>query len=159
MTDAPRTARPGGRTVVVAGFVVGAAAILFASAAWFAYTSAPSWSGALSTMLRERRGEEIYRTQCFSCHAGPTGGRIDDYPPRHNANGHTWHHPDCSLRLAIREGSQVMSAMAPPDAPKMPAFKDRLSADDIDAVLAYIKTMWTPGQREVQASFTREMCF
>jgi mono/diheme cytochrome c family protein len=115
-------------------------------------------------MLRERRGQEVYNANCLSCHGGPVGGRMEDYPPRHTASGHTWHHPDCALKQIIRDGSSPMTEamremMAPPDAPKMLPFKDLLSAEDIDAVLAYIKTMWTPDQRELQASFTEEMCF
>ena len=48
--------------------------------------------------------------------------------------------------------------IVPPDAPVMPTFKDRLSGDEIDAVLRYIKTLWTAQQRSVQAEVSREMC-
>ncbi|MBI2325426.1 MAG: c-type cytochrome [Chloroflexi bacterium] len=48
--------------------------------------------------------------------------------------------------------------MAPPGAPTMQAFRERLSDDEIDAVLAYIRTMWTPQQRESQAQATRQQC-
>lgn len=86
-----------------------------------------------------------------------------DYPPRHNASGHTWHHPDCQLKEIIKNGGDEMAAMmrrmmAPPDAPKMPAFKDTLSDADIDAILAFIKTWWTEGQRRHQAQVTRVQC-
>ncbi len=86
-----------------------------------------------------------------------------DYPPRHNTNGHTWHHAECELVEVVQSGGDQMTEamremMAPPDAPKMPAFKDKLSADDIAAVLAYIKLMWTPQQRSVQAEITHEQC-
>jgi mono/diheme cytochrome c family protein len=37
----------------------------------------------------------------------------------------------------------------------MPAFKDSLSEREVDAVLAYIKTFWTEGQRRDQASISR----
>lgn len=86
-----------------------------------------------------------------------------DYPPRHNANGHTWHHSDCELVNVVREGSSAMTdamreMMAPPEAPRMQAFKDRLSPEEIDAVLAFIKTMWTADQRAVQALVTQDQC-
>lgn len=86
-----------------------------------------------------------------------------DYPPRHNANGHTWHHPDCELTEVIRTGGGPMvemmrRMMAPSGAPTMPAFRERLSDEEIDAVLTYIKTMWTPEQREAQARTTLEQC-
>lgn len=147
------------RRLVLAGFAVGLAAALVFGGVWLAFASTPSWPDALSMLLRERRGQAIYDANCVSCHAGPTGGRIDDYPPPHNANGHTWHHPDCFITRVTRDGIIEPSALAPPGAPTMPAFRDRLSADEIDAVIAYIKTLWTPQQRDAQASFTREMCF
>ncbi len=125
---------------------------------WLVSTSLPSWTAVASTALRERRGQEVYNANCLSCHGGPTGGAIDDSPPRHNANGHTWHHPDCAIARAIRDGSEVME-FAQPGAAKMQPFRDKLSPSDIEAVIAYIKTMWTPSQRQLQASFTREMCF
>lgn len=105
----------------------------------------------------------MYAANCASCHGGPTGGDMMDYPPRHNANGHTWHHADCELTQVIRDGASPMtemmrSMMAPPDAPLMQAFKDRLSDEEIEAVLAYIKTLWTPRQRDIQARTTLEVC-
>lgn len=109
------------------------------------------------------RGQQIYNSTCIACHGGPTGGGMMDYPPRHNANGHTWHHPDCELKQVIRNGGNAMTEqmremMAPPDAPRMPAFRDTLSDDDIDGVLAFIKTMWTDNERRFQAQVTREAC-
>lgn len=41
----------------------------------------------------------------------------------------------------------------------MQGFKDKLSPADIEALLAFIKTMWTPAQRQAQAGFTKEMRF
>lgn len=112
---------------------------------------------------REQRGQAVYEANCASCHGGPTGGEMMDYPPRHNTNGHTWHHADCELTQVIRDGASPMtemmrSMMAPPDAPRMQAFKDRLSDEEIEAVLAYIKTLWTPRQRDIQARTTLEVC-
>jgi hypothetical protein len=49
-------------------------------------------------------GLEIYYQNCMACHGGPTGGQIDDIPPPHNAQGHTWHHPDCELEQIVLEG-------------------------------------------------------
>ena len=143
----------------MAGFVVGLSAVLIAGGVWLVSASTPSWPDVLGTLLRERRGQALYEANCVSCHAGPTGGTFGDYPPPHNANGHTWHHPDCFITRVTRDGIREPSALVPPDAPTMPAFRDRLSSDDINAVVAYIKTLWTPEERDAQASFTREMCF
>lgn len=109
------------------------------------------------------RGERLYDANCATCHGGPTGGGMMDYPPKHNASGHTWHHPDCELVEVIKTGGGPMvemmrRMMAPPGAPTMPAWRDKLSDDEIGDVLAYIKTMWTPQQREAQAQITREAC-
>ncbi len=110
-----------------------------------------------------RRGEELYNRYCLGCHGGPTGGSMMDYPPRHNASGHTWHHPDCQLKEIIKNGGDEMTAMmrrmmAPPNAPAMPAFKDVLTEQDIEAILKFIKTWWTEDQRRYQARVTRAQC-
>lgn len=111
---------------------------------------------------QELRGQTLYYANCARCHGGPTGGAMMDYPPRHNSNGHTWHHPECALKQIIRDGGDRMTAamemLAPPGAPKMLAFKDKLSDTEIDAVLAYIKTMWFSYQRDAQAAVTQESC-
>ena len=110
-----------------------------------------------------QRGEQLYQAYCASCHGGPTGGRMMDIPPVHNANGHTWHHPDCQLRSIILHGSGQMGEMmrrmmGSPDAPRMPTFEGTLSDEDVDAILGYVKTWWTPQQRAWQARVTQENC-
>lgn len=152
---------------MILGFVVGAAAVLLVGggALWLLFGPELRASVAPGRPLseEERRGEAIYSANCLSCHGGATGGGMTDYPPRHNANGHTWHHPDCQLARIVREGSDEMTrsmraGTAPADASPMPAFQDRMSSDEIDAVLSYIKLLWTPQQRSVQAQVTREIC-
>ncbi len=154
------------RRGLVIGFAVGALLMLIVGGiAWWSLGSAPSrgQSPAPELTATERRGEEIYTARCARCHGGSDGGTMMDYPPRHNANGHTWHHPDCELTQIVREGGDAMTdamreMMAPPNSPRMQAFKDRLSAEEIAAVLAYIKTMWTAEERDVQAKITQQEC-
>ena len=111
-----------------------------------------------------QQGGQLYNTYCVSCHGGPTGGRMMDIPPPHNSNGHTWHHPDCQLTEIILNGSGEMGTMmrrmmgASETTPTMPAFSGTLAPEDVEAILAYIKTWWTPQQRTTQASITRERC-
>lgn len=143
---------------MVIGFVSSVALILLIGGLWLAFGSPVAWPNAVKSAVQQRQGEQVYNANCLSCHLGPTGGSIADDPPRHNANGHTWHHPDCALRTMVREGSAGIVAASRSALPMQP-FKDRLSPEDIAAVIAYIKTMWTPAQRQAQASFTREMCF
>lgn len=116
-----------------------------------------------ASALEIRRGERLYNQYCLSCHGGPTGGSMMDYPPRHNARGHTWHHPDCQVKEIIKNGGDEMTAamrrmMAPPNAPRMPAFRDILTDEDIDSILAFIKTWWTQEQRDFQAQVTQSRC-
>ena len=37
----------------------------------------------------------------------------------------------------------------------MPAFKDKLAEEEVDAILVLIKTWWGPDQRETQADISR----
>ncbi len=46
----------------------------------------------------------------------------------------------------VREGSAGIVAVSRSVLPMQP-FKGQLSPEDIDAVIAYVKTMWTPAQR------------
>jgi mono/diheme cytochrome c family protein len=111
------------------------------------------------------RGARLYEANCLQCHRGAAGGAMMDIPPRHNANGHTWHHPDCQLVETVLNGSGAMGGMmrqmmgAPEDTPRMPAFQGQLTEEEVLAILAYIKTWWTEEQRAWQAQVsTRAVC-
>jgi hypothetical protein len=65
-------------------------------------------------------GEIIYRDHCASCHGAELEGQPDwqrqlpdgGFPaPPHDADGHTWHHPDQLLFEITKFGGQ---ALAPP---------------------------------------------
>lgn len=106
------------------------------------------------------QGREVYVNFCAACH-GPNGeGQRPDAPlrrdetgrypaPPHDDTGHTWHHDDDLLIQIIKEGG-----MGGENFYEMPAFADQLSDDDILAVLAYIKTLWTDEQRANQQRVT-----
>jgi mono/diheme cytochrome c family protein len=99
------------------------------------------------------RGEALYDMHCVQCHGGATGGHITDIPPPHNAEGHTWHHADCELKRIVLEGMPQREGF-----PEMPAFGDRLTEQEVDAILAHIRTWWEPDQREFQADVTDQVC-
>jgi len=82
------------------------------------------------------------------------GGSPTDFPPPHNAQGHTWHHGDCELIRWTLEGKPSFGATGT----TMPAFADRLSEEDVRNILAHIKTWWTEEQREAQARVTEGVC-
>ena len=103
------------------------------------------------------RGEALYRRDCARCHGadlkGEPGwqtpspdGRIK--APPHDESGHTWMHSTSELLSLIKSGRGA--AAAPGPASEMPVFGDRLSDDDIRAVLDFIAGHWPPGYRAYQ---------
>ncbi|OZA12717.1 MAG: hypothetical protein B7Y02_06995 [Rhodobacterales bacterium 17-64-5] len=107
------------------------------------------------------QGRVIYTANCASCHGADLAGQPDwqtadadgTYPaPPHDVNGHTWHHGDIMLRDYIKRGGQaVLGEMGVAFASGMPAFGDRLTDSDIEAVLDYIKSTWPEDIRAIQA--------
>ncbi len=152
------------RLVVGLGLTSLTIAVILIATGWRLETLA---SGGVFPQSQIERGERLYNVFCYGCHGGPEvaprpAGAIV-YPPPHNASGHTWQHPDCELAAIVRDGGDDVTralrvASAPPGAVEMPAFNQRLSADEIAAVLAYIKTMWTPEERETNERVTRTSC-
>jgi mono/diheme cytochrome c family protein len=114
-------------------------------------------AGRESEEARVARGEALYDTHCIDCHGGPTGGDLADVPPRHNAQGHTWHHGDCELVRWTLEGLPPRPGL-PPDTPPMPAFAGDLDEADVEAILAHLRTWWTPEQRAHQERVTAQVC-
>ncbi len=94
-------------------------------------------------------GRGIYAEACAACH----GKTLEGQPnwrerlangrlpaPPHDANGHTWHHPDAQLFEITKYG---VAKFAPPDyQTDMPGFEDKLSDSEILAALAFIKSTW-----------------
>jgi mono/diheme cytochrome c family protein len=101
-------------------------------------------------------GQQVYAARCASCHGAnlegqpnwqqdlPTGGRP---APPHDETGHTWHHNDLSLFTTVKHGGQATSPAGYTS--NMPAFGGVLSDGEIYAVLAYIKSTWSP---DIQAA-------
>lgn len=106
-------------------------------------------------------GEQVYAQNCASCHGVNGEGQFPDAPmerddtgrlgaPPHNENGHTWHHDDDLLYEIVREGGMGNAEMFYP----MPAFGERLSDEEIESVIFYIRTFWTEEQRQSQQAAT-----
>lgn len=108
------------------------------------------------TYTQALQGRALYQEYCAACHGRQGEGQ--DWrtpvpqgmlpPPAHNAEGHTWHHPDEQLLEIIAEGGKAQGST-------MPAFKDRLTLAERKAILAYIKTMWGPAEQQRQAELSR----
>jgi mono/diheme cytochrome c family protein len=92
------------------------------------------------------RGRTLYDKHCVECHGvegkGPPGDwRVRDaqgkYPaPPLDDSAHAWHHPTAALLYTIHEGS-------PGGQGNMPAWKDKLSEQAMQDVVAYIKSLWS----------------
>lgn len=89
-------------------------------------------------------GMKVYRQHCARCHGangegdplwrkvGPDG----KYPPPPlDGSGHAWHHPRNWLAQMIREGS-------PPSQGNMPSWRDKLTEQEIDAVIEWFQSTW-----------------
>lgn len=104
------------------------------------------------------RGGELYQENCASCHRSDLSGdpdwktRNDDgsyRPPPHDSSGHTWHHPDRVLIEIIRDGSDFPQS-------RMPSFGDKLSDEDIAAILEFFKANWGDQERAYQQQVNQQ---
>jgi S-disulfanyl-L-cysteine oxidoreductase SoxD len=80
-------------------------------------------------------GEALYASNCQVCHANPaTGGERQANAPRHDADGHTWHHADRPLVERVLDGV--------PGGGTMPKFRGNLTETEVASIIAYIKSTW-----------------
>lgn len=134
--------------------IVGTSLVLVVAGilAWNGVQSGPA---ARSDAAEIARGSAIYVEHCAACHGENLEGQPDwrsrrpdgrlPAPP-HDETGHTWHHPDTVLLGIIAEGP---GAFVPGDYESdMPGFSGVLSAEEMQAVLTFIKSTWPP---EIQA--------
>jgi mono/diheme cytochrome c family protein len=97
-----------------------------------------------------KRGEAVYHANCASCH-GPNGeatpgwrtpGADGRYPPPPlDGSAHAWHHSTETLEKMIREGS--------PGPGGMPPWDGKLTNQQIDDVIVWIKSLWPDDVYEV----------
>src|SRR5262249_47488615 len=109
------------------------------------------------------RGRTIYAENCASCHGEHLQGQPNwqshnadgKLPaPPHDASGHTWHHPAAQWFEMTKFG---MGPFAPPGYQSdMPAYADRLTDDEVWAVLAYIKSTWPASIQARQARLKQQ---
>ncbi|MFQ5419900.1 MAG: c-type cytochrome [Anaerolineae bacterium] len=84
------------------------------------------------------QGQTIFTETCAVCH-GPNGE--GDIGSPLNGSAHAWHHMDNQLRSFVRDGIPGT---------EMVGHGEHLTDQEIDAVLSFIKTWWTPEQRDMQ---------
>lgn len=102
------------------------------------------------------KGGALYAAKCAACH----GARLEGQPdwrtrgadgllpaPPHDASGHTWHHPDETLFRITKFG--VAKIIDDPNyKTAMPIYQDRMSDEEIVAVLSWIKAQWPASIRQ-----------
>jgi cytochrome c len=91
------------------------------------------------------KGNITFQNNCAICH-GPKANKIKNWkktladgsypPPPLNGNAHSWHHPYTQLFRIIKNGGKSYDG-------KMPAFRDKLSDEEIQNVISYFQNMWS----------------
>lgn len=100
---------------------------------------------------RIRLGAMVYTTHCSSCH----GAKLEGHPnwkdepaagkrpaPPLDDSGEAWRYKDRQLFTIVKNG-YVPPYSKPGRQSDMPGFRDRLSNEEIHAVLDYIRAAWS----------------
>ena len=107
------------------------------------------------------QGKLLYNQNCASCHQANLSGakdwnmKLDEdgqrLAPPLNGTAHTWHHPDSMLHNVIKYG---FAKLIKDYEGKMLGYGDKLTDQNIDHILAYIKSTWNDEiyQRQMQIS-------
>lgn len=108
-----------------------------------------AWQAGVHAQLRELpwaagRGRENWQQP---------DARGDLPPPPHDDRGHTWRHSDAQLAEIIRNGLRDPFNKTPELT--MPPFKERLTDQDIQAVITYFKSLWSSEHRAYQEEQNR----
>ena len=126
--------------------------LLFLVMAAVACEQNPQMSSSSTGLMKQRKydpaaltqGRKIFTEHCANCHGGNAEGHPQwrqvgsdgKYPPPPlNGTGHAWHHSRDVLRDVIKNGS-------PSQQGNMPAWKDKLSAEQIEQVIDYFQSLW-----------------
>ena len=131
---------------LAAVLVAAVLAPILTSGCKFPFGDAATSASKLST------GQEIFAANCAACHGAGGEGQPEWHvkkadgtlpPPPLNGDGHTWHHGDGLLYRIVSEGGKTLED---PNYPSfrsgMPAFGDRLTQEEIVAVLEYVQSLW-----------------
>ncbi len=97
------------------------------------------------TTAQKMRGKQVFKDNCAVCHGDQGQGLAVNwkqadpdgkYPaPPLNGTAHAWHHPKALLLNTVNNGGIALGGT-------MPAFKDKLSDKEKEAVIAYVTSLW-----------------
>ena len=91
------------------------------------------------------QGHDLYTQNCRGCHGdAATGEGAQPGTPLNSAAGHTWHHSDAQL-------TDILLGRIVTPGRTMPSYAGLLTEQDIQAILAYIKSNWPEDLRRHQA--------
>lgn len=103
----------------------------------------------------EKRGEKLFETNCQTCHGARGIGEAPRFDgpdqalaPALDDTAHAWHHSDEQLQATILEGSPTANS-------RMVGWKGRLQTDDVQDILAYMKSLW--GERALRCQGAKHM--
>ncbi len=101
--------------------------------------------GRWYTTAQLMRGKSVFKDNCAVCHGDKGQGLVKDWqkiqadgkfpPPPLNGSAHTWHHSKALLMRSVNEGGIPLGGA-------MPAFKEKLSEQEKEAVLAHVMSLW-----------------
>jgi S-disulfanyl-L-cysteine oxidoreductase SoxD len=122
--------------------------LFLASGLLAACGAAPVTPAPMATPDPVMQGREIFLRVCAECHGQNGEGYANDLAaPALDHSEHAWHHPDQQIRDWIVNGKLGLDS-------EMPALGDQLTDGEVEAVITYLHTLWTPEQLETQQDIT-----
>ena len=94
------------------------------------------------------QGRDVFQQVCAACHGQNAKGYANELAaPALDHSEHAWHHPDQQIYDWVKNGKLGLGR-------EMPPLGGQLSDEEIEAVIAYLHTLWTPEQLETQQDIT-----
>jgi mono/diheme cytochrome c family protein len=145
-------------------YITGALAAAFTAGAFLLAVGPFNLLDSNESKLKQiAQGQLLYNARCASCH----GKNLEGQPnwqtplpngrmpaPPHDKTGHTWHHTDDALTGVTKLGLKPFAGDNYES--DMPAFGTILSDEEIEAILAYIKSTWPDRERAYQEQMTQQ---
>jgi mono/diheme cytochrome c family protein len=111
---------------------------------------------ALPSQTQMANGEKIYRGACIACHEADGSGAPRIYPPLPGIANLQSADPTSALRIVL-DGAQTVTTPRAPNAGSMPAYRDKLSDQEIADVVSYIRNSWGNAAPTVTATEAAEV--